>query len=322
LKFKKFGWNGLFFEVPESIRFTREGGNVRNGHVVLESENCMVEAKWEPFNPKKVKPLSEVAEGLVQQMRKQSKKKKQIVKVLRKEDAHVYKHKALYMVVESPVEERVYLWYCGETERIIIWRFVFASFDEDSRKIVKRVLDTLRCHGEEADVWSLLNFKFEIPSTFLLTETKITVGRAHFMLTDRELSSFAERTESMLIEYFSMANLLYEDSYRDPGKWLEENYLKDLGKRFKERKMRFQTAETRRFRRHKMEVKKAIATSGLSWRKTSLYTNATWYCPRTNRVYSVTASSSLKRPAPFRRVSDEEAHESLVEDFLSSFKCH
>lgn len=322
MKFKKFGWNGFLFEVPENIRFTREGGNVRNGHVVLESENCMVEAKWEPFNPKKAKPLSEVAEGLVEQMRKQSKKKKQIVKVLAKEDARVYKHKALYMVLKSPVEERVYIWYCDETERIAIWRFVFASFDEDNRKIVKRVLETVRCHGEEADVWSLLNFRFEIPSTFLLTETKITVGRAHFMLTDREASPFAERTESILIEYFSMANLLYEDSYRDPGKWLEKNYLKDLRKRFKERKIKFHTAETRRFRRHKMEVRKAKTTSGLSWRKTSLYTNATWYCPRTNRVYSITASSSLKRPAPFKRPSDEEAHGSLVEDFLSSFKCH
>ena len=322
MKFKKFGWNGFFFEVPENVRFTREGGNVNNGHVVLESENCMVEAKWESFDPKKAKPLSEVAEGLVESMKKQSKKRKQIVKVLRKEDAHVYKHKALYMVVKSPVEERVYLWYCGETQRIIIWRFVFHPFDEDSRKIVKRTLETLRCHGEEADIWSLLNFKFEIPSTFLLTETKITVGRAHFMLTDREESPFAKRTESMLIEYFSMANLLYEDSYREPGKWLEKNYLKDLRKRFKERKIKFQTAETKRFRRHKMEVRKATATSGLSWRKTSLYTNATWYCPRTNRVYSITASSSLKRPAPFKRVSDEEAHESLVEVFLSSFKCH
>jgi len=322
LKFEKFGWNGFSFEVPKNVRFTREGGNVGNGHIFLESENCVIEAKWEPFDPKKAKPLSQVAEGLVEQMRKQSKKQKQIVEVLRKEDAHVYKHKAFYLVVKSPSEERVYIWYCSESKRIVVWRFVFASFDEDSKKTMKRVLDTLRCHGEEADVWSLLSFRFEIPSTFLLTDTKITVGRAHFMLTDRELSSFAEKTESILIEYFSMANLIFEDTYDDPDIWLEEKYLKDLGKRFKERKMKFQTAESRRFRTHKMEIKQATAASGISSRKTALYTNATWYCPRTNRIYSVTASSSIRRPVVFKRESDREAHESLMEDLLSSFRCH
>lgn len=322
MKFKKFGWNGFLFEVPENIRFTREGGDAKTGNVVLESEDFMVEAKWEPFDPKKAKPLSSVAESLVEQMEKQSKKSKQTVKVLRKDDARVYKHEAVYMVVKSQAEERVYIWYCGESQRVIVWRFVFGSFDDTSKKIMKQILDTLRCHGDEANVWSLLGFSFEIPSSFLLTDTKITVGRAHFMLTDREVSSFAERTDSMLIEYFSMANLIFEDTYRDPGKWLEENYLKDLRKRLKERKIKFQTVESRRFKRHKMEIRKATTTSGLSWRKTALYTNATWHCSRTNRMYSVTASSSVRRPAFFKRETDEEAQKNLMGDFLSSFKCH
>jgi len=322
LKFKKFGWNGVFFQIPEQMRFTRQGGNSSNGHIVLEAEIFMIEAKWEPYDQKKAKPLSEVGARLVQEMEKQAKKKKQIVKVLRKEDALVYKHKALYMVVRSPAEERVYMWYCAESERVFVWRFAFGIFDEDSKKMVKRVLNTLRCHGDEADVWSLMNFSFTVPRTFLLTETKMAVGRAHYMLTDRHLSAFAESAKSIFIEYFSMANLVYEDTYKDLGKWLEKNYLKDLRKQFKDRKIKLRPVEARRFKRHKMEIRQATTTSGFSSRRSALYSNATWYCARTNRIYTVTASSSIRRPIVFKRDSGEEDHKNMMEDFLSSFKCH
>ncbi len=319
MKFKEFGWTGFALKVPEEMRFTRQGGDSRLGNFMLEAENYLIEAKWETFEPKKAKPLSEIAEALVGQVKKQS--KKQSITVLGKEDTYVSKHKALYMIMKSQAEERVYIWYCDESQRVIIFRFVFGTFDESARKITKYVLDTVQCHSEKS-IWSLLNLHFETPNSFLLTDTKITVGRAHFILMDRQLSSFGEKTERILIEYFSMANLIYEETYRDLDRWLEKNYLKDLGKRLKERRIKFKPAEPIAIKRHKIMVKQAAVKSGVSWRKTTNYTNATWYCPRTNRIYSVTVASSNKRPAFLKREIDKEAHSKLLGDLLVSFDCH
>jgi len=320
LRFREFAWTGLLFEVPEEMRFSRQGGDTRTGHLMLEAETYMIEAKWEPFEPKKAKSLSEVGGSLVEQIKKQS--KNQTVTVLGKEDTYVSKHKALYMIVRSRADERVYLWYCVESQRIVILRFVFGAFDDSAKKITKRVLDTLQCHSEKTNIWSLLNLRFETPVSFLLTDTKITVGRAHFLLVDRKLSSFADKTEKILVEYFSMANLIYEQTYRNLDKWFEKNYLKDLSKKLKEGKLKFKALSSTGFRRHKMEVKQGTAKSGTTWRKTTMYTNASWYCPRTNRIYSVTFVSSIKRPAFLKREIDREAHSKLWEDFLSSLKCH
>jgi hypothetical protein len=302
------------------MRFTHQGGNAKSGHFRLDAEDFFFEAKWEPFKPKKAKSLSEVAEELVKQMKK--KFKKQEVNILRRDRAHASLHNALYMVVKSEVEERIYIWYCDESQRIIIFRFGFNIYDKSSKKIVKRLFDTLKCHSEKSNIWSLLNLRFKAPIPFLLTNSRIAVGSAHFMLTDSKLSTFAEKTARILIEYFSMANLIFKENHRDPDKWLEENYMKDLRKRFKERNIKFGTLKSRRFRRHKMVIKQEMKTSGISQRKTAIYTNATWYCSGMNRIYSVTVLSSISRPILFKRELDEESHAKLLEGLLSSFKCH
>jgi hypothetical protein len=84
VKFKEFGWNSFFIEIPEEIRFTSYGGNAKSGHLMLESEGCILEARWEPSATKKAKPLAEVAESLIQQIKK--KLKKQDVTVLGKNE--------------------------------------------------------------------------------------------------------------------------------------------------------------------------------------------------------------------------------------------
>ena len=325
LKFRKFGWNGLLFDVPEEMRFTRQGGNAKSGNFMLESEDCLVEAKWQPI-PKRPKPISSIVGTIVEQMEKYEKKKKrdkrQTVKILGKETAHVYSHDALYIVVKAQVEERYYIWYCNESERIIILRFVFKTFDDKSRRMLKRMVDSMKCHGEGFNVWSLMNLRFETPVSFLLTESNIRVGRAQFLFTDNQLSMFTEKTSTILLEYFSMANLLFKDTYKDIDKWFEKNYRKDLSKQLKKRKIKFQLAKPRKLRRHKVVVKQAKMTSGVSWRTTTIYTNATWYCSGSNRIYSVTVASSIKRPILFKRILDEAGHAKMVDDFLSSIKCH
>lgn len=148
---------------------------------MLEAENYLIEGKWEPI-PKRRRPISVIATTLIEKMEEQYGKKKRRpqtrnVTILEKNDARVFSHEALFMVVKAQTEERLYLWYCEESNRVIIVRFIFKTFDESSKKIIKQVLESGECHREDSNVWSLLNFRFETPKDLLLTDTKITVGR-------------------------------------------------------------------------------------------------------------------------------------------------
>jgi hypothetical protein len=320
VKFKEFSWNGFFIEIPEEMRFTSFGGNVKSGNFMLESEGCILEARWEPSPTKKAKPLAEVAESLIEQIKK--KLKKQDVTVLAKDETHVSIHDALYVVLKSRLDERIYIWYCQESKRVMILRFLFKTFDKSSKEVMKHVLDSLVCHGGESNIWSLMNVRFETPPAFLLTGTKISVGRAYFMLTDRKLSAFTEKSTKILVEYFSMANVLYKEACENLDKWLEQYYMKDLRKKFGGRKVKFEAATHVHIRRHNAALRQATTKSGLLSRKTTLYSNATWYCSGMNRIYSVTIGSTKIRPALLERKIDKKDHTNLLKNLLSSFQCH
>lgn len=326
MEFNKFGWNGLLFDAPQDARFTRFGGSAKAGTLRLEAEDYFIEAKWEP-TPKRRRSISAVADKFVEDMTKEYGKKlkrpkKGSFRILGKEDARVYSHDALYLVMKAEVEERYYMWYCDESKRVVILRFVFKTFDNTAKNIVKKVLDDFECHRKETTVWALMNTRFETPIDFLLTEARIAVGRAHFMLSDRKPSTFTEKTSTILVEYFSMANIIYKDTYEDPDNWFEEHYEKDLKKLLKKRRLKFQVADPRKLKRHKVVVKEAEASSGFTWRAKTLYTNATWYCAGSNRIYSVTVSSSISRPLPLKREINKAEHAKTVADLLSSIKCH
>jgi len=320
VKFREFGWNGLFIEIPEEMRFTKYGGDAKSGHLIIEGEGCILEARWEPSSAKKAKPLTEVAESLIEQIKKKSKKRD--IMILGKDETHVSIHDALYVVVKSAIDEHIYIWYCQESKRIMILHFLFKTFDESRKKVVKHMLDSLVCHRSESNIWSLLNVRFEIPVAFLLTEAKILAGRAHFMWTDRKLSSFSEKTTKILVEYFSMADVIYKNAYKNLDEWLELYYLKDLCKKLGDRRVRFKAAESTHIKRHNASFRQATIKSGLFSRKTTLYSNVTWYCSGMNRIYSVTIGSTNSRPALFERKVDKEAHTKFLENLLSSFECH
>ena len=134
MEFTEFGWNGFLFEIPEEVRFTRYGGNVKRGSFMLEADTYLIEGKWEPI-PKRRRPLSIIAATLVDKLGDQYGKKrrrpvKQKVTILEKSDARVFSHDALFMVMKEQNPERLYMWYCDESSRVIVVRFIFKEFDE------------------------------------------------------------------------------------------------------------------------------------------------------------------------------------------------
>jgi hypothetical protein len=326
LDFTEFAWNGFRFEAPEEARFTRYGGDTKKGSFILESEDYLIEAKWDPI-PKRRASLSVVGTSLIEEMgveygKKRRRLSKRTITVLEKHDTHVFSHDALYMVAKVQVEERFYIWYCDESNRVVIVRFLFKTFDESSKKIVKQLLESLECHRKDFNVWSLLNVRFETPMDFLLTDSRIAVGGARFVLSGRKLTSFTEKTSTIVVEYYSMANVVFEDTYNDLDVWFRKNHEKDIYKQFKKRRIRFRSIEPRKLMKHDLIMKEATGKSGTSWRSTTHFTNASWYCSESNRIYSITLASSISKPLFLKRQINETEYTELMGNLLSSFKCH
>jgi hypothetical protein len=326
LDFTEFAWNGLRFEAPEEVRFTRYGGDAKSGSFILESEDYLIEAKWDPI-PKRRAPLSVVGTSLIEEMgveygKKRGRHKKRTVTILEKHDTHIFSHDALYMIAKVQIDERFYIWYCDESNRVVIVRFLFKTFDESSKKIVKQLLESLECHRKDFNVWSLLNVCFETPMDFLLTDSRIAVGGARFVFSRRKLTSFTEKISTIVVQYYSMANVLFEDTYNDLDVWFRKNHEKDIYKQFKKRRIRFRSTEPRKLVKHDLIMNEAKGKSGTTWRSTTTYTNASWYCSESNRIYSVTLASSISKPIFLRRQISETEHTGLVNSLLSSFKCH
>ena len=84
------------------MRFTSQGGNAETGYLRLEEENLFFEIKWDSLATKKRKPLSEVTQAFVKQLKKTKKKS---IKIVKQDNTRVYRHKAFYVVLKSEIED-------------------------------------------------------------------------------------------------------------------------------------------------------------------------------------------------------------------------
>ena len=315
MKYKKFGWNGFVFDIPRDMYLVSEGGNSETGYMRLDAENYFFEVKWEGEKPKKVKPLQEIVHSFVEKMEKDSKQK---LTVQGRKSTHIFKHDALLVNIKSSLEERVYIWYCEESLRVIIFRFAFVP-PENFAAIIKRTLSSLKCHGEEMNYWTVLESSFKTPPSLLLSERKMMVGRTNLLFVEEEMKPFTETRREFLFEYFTTANIRFEEDYKDIEKWMKKNYLKDLKKRYR---IKFLSSKNDELNNHQVTVKNGVGRTGLLTRKSSIYTNVSWYCEDSNRIYSVTASEHIARPLPLKREIDEKAFQDFAKEIISSIKCH
>jgi len=321
VKFKEIGWNGFLMKVPEEMHITRQGGNAQRGTFIIESEGHLIEFSWQPV-PNKPKPLLSIVETIIDQAKKDAEKKKQKFSIEERRDTTVKNHDAIYLRLKAPVEERYYIWNCQESGRLIASRFVFETFDEKTRKFVKQFLSTLQCHMKEKNIWALMKIRFETPQSFLLEDAKIEISKAHIVLTENKFSAFEESKRTICVAYFPMANLRFKDTYEDPEKWFEKNYMKDLKKTLRKRRFNFKTIEKKELKGHVAIIKQAKATTGIYVRSTDLCSNASWYCPEMNRMYSLSLNSKVTRPLFFRRQLKKEEHDNLFNEIFESFHCH
>ena len=321
MKLKEIGWNGFLMTVPEEMYLIRQGGNANQGTFSLESEECLVEFNWKPISKKK-EPLISVVESIIERAKKEADKKKQKLSIKSKKATMVNNHDAMYLRMKSIAEECYYIWYCQESNRLVIVRFILETLDDKSRKFIKRFLAALKCHAEERYVWALMKMRFEAPKTFLLSEMKMEVGRAHILLVESNLSVFEERRRTINLDYFSMANLRFKDTYKDPEKWFEKNYMKAFKKILRKRKVHFNASGKKELNGHKAVIKQVKTASGFYMRSAILCSTACWYCSETNRIYILTVNSRTTRPIFLKRRLEKKEHDALFDEVLASFQCH
>lgn len=238
----------------------------------------------------------------------------------RKGTTRIHQHKAFFVHFKTHIEGYAFFWYCNESSRFLVGQFTCKRTDRHSKSIMKNILISLRCHGLDQNVWSILGFSFKTPNSFKLMNRKMIVGRTSLSFQEEKPHPFATQKTEILFEYFSMANVQFETTYTKPKKWIDEYYFDELEKRY--RRLKLELSRSRRIHGHRAAIKKGSATSGLILRKKALFIVASWYCPDMNRMYSVAVSKQIFRPIFLRREVDEEDLKRVFKSFFSSVSCH
>jgi len=319
LGFKSIGWQGLELQVPEDWNFSVESGSQQQGFMRLASSLSSFELKWEKMGKKKKFSLESVVDKLIEKLQKTDKK----VKLLKKGSEEVFGHHALYFHFESEYKGYGVAWYCDKGEKVLLGLFTFKPVEhEKSRLIFERCLDSLKCHTQDDwNTWTLFGFSFKAPSKFDLKERKFLVGHTTMVLYKEEPHPFCVEKIEVVFQYWSPANVKFEDTYNDPKKWFEQFYEKELKKRYKGK------IEKGRFQGFVIEdhAAKNLASTirrGL-WNQTIIKNNTyLWYCPNTNRIYALTLSKGLSKV----RILPSKKYEALptktFNKILASISCH
>ena len=321
MKLKEIGWNGFLIKVPEEMYITRQGGNSNKGTFSIESEDSLIEFIWNPIS-KKSESLLSIVEQIIDRIKKDMRKKKIQFSLEEKKNTVVNNHDAVYLRLKHSIEERYYVWKCQESNRIIAVRFVFRKYGEKAIEIIKHLLNSIQCHTEGKDIWSLMKVRFETPKTFLLSNVGIEFSRSHIELVENKLAMFEEYKRTLYIEYFPIANIRFKDTYKDMEKWFEKNHLKDFKKILEKRKINFKTVGKKEQEGHEIIIKQARMRSGLFMRSSELCSAAFWYCSEMNRIYFLALNSKVTRPFFFKRRLEKKEHDDLFNEILKSFQCH
>jgi len=316
--FKPLGWQGFELQTPEDWNFSVESGGQRQGFVRLASFSSSFELKWEKMEKKRKFSIESVVDNLIKKLQKSDKN----LKLLKKGSSEVFGHNALYFHFESEFEGYGTAWYCDKGERVFLGLFSFKPEYKQARLTFTRCLGSLKCHTlDDWNTWSLFGFSFRTPSKFGLMERKFLVGHTTLSFYKEEPHPFCiEKTEAFF-QYWSPANVKFEETYNDVKKWFEKFYEKELKKRYKV-KMKKERFRSLKINGHPAKTLPFTTKRGLVSQNISRNSTHMWYCPETNRIYALTLSKGLRKT----RIIPSKKYEAMpVETFdkiLTSVSCH
>jgi hypothetical protein len=316
--FKPFGWQGIELEVPEDWIFSAESGSQKQGFVRLISNSSSFELKWEKMEKKKEFSLETVMDNFIKKLQKADKK----LKLLNRSSSKVFGHNAFYFHFESEHKGYGSVWYCEKDEKIFLGLFSFKPQYKEAGLTFSHCLSSLKCHAkDEWNTWVLLGFSFKLPSKFELKERKFLVGHTTLVLSTEEPHPFCTEKREVLFQYWSPANVKFEETYNDPEKWFESFYERELKKRY-EGKIEKGKFRSLKINGHPAKTLRTAMKRGLVGQTLSKNSTHMWYCPETNRIYALTLSKGLSK---MRFIPSKKYEAIPVETFdkiLASVSCH
>jgi hypothetical protein len=313
---KQFGWQGFVLEIPQGCRFMAESGNIKSGYMRFDAGKLQFEIKWDPLSEKSKIESSDIAETLVQKIGKKLKKEPLKHK---KASTQVYGHEATSVHFRTDKENQVVVWPCQESNRIAVAQFVFQDASPQQRKVAQSILESVKCHGFEEHLWSVLGFSITTPKSFQLKERRLMVGRSTLNIVEEKATLYRHQKTELIFECFSLANIQFKETYVDPRQWIEKYYANELKQRFK--RMKLQRCSSHHFHNHSMARCTVKACSHMMGQRNVLLSVAAWYCENSARIYSLTLTASVKKIPFTKGVSSEELMK-LHKRILSTVVCH
>lgn len=302
--------------MPEDWRFIGEGGTFQSGNLSFQTDTASLRLEWKPINKRNPDPLDVVTERFIKKIRKNIKKNVRI----RKGFVNINEHKASFVNFNTDVKGQEYFWYCKPTNRLIIIEFMIREDENIPRSVIRKILRSFTCHGSDKRIWSVLGFRFETPKSLKLSARKFVVGRGMLSFLERKRSLLTNYQIKALFEYYSMANLQFEDLFMEHNKWFDNFYLNYLRKEYG--KLRFGKPEAGQVQGHEVEIREGTLSYGLTWRSKAKFFVASWFCPNANRMYAITVAKEIIRPIFLKRQLNQEDLIDSFQKIVNSVQCH
>lgn len=319
LKFTPIGWQGLQFELPKDWNFNAESGNQRQGFIKLSSAYSTFELKWGKIANVKKFSIESAVDKLVKKLKKADKN----LKLLRKGSSKVFDHNSIHFDFKSKYKGRGTVWLCEKNEKVFIAILTVKPDDfKQANLVLKRLLDSIKCHTKDSwKSWSLFGFSVKTPSKFELKDRRFLAGHGTLTLSTEEAHLLYTQETQVLFQYWSVANVKFEETYTDIEKWFEEFYEKELKKRYKW-KMKKKEFQNIRVNGHSARMLRSTAKGGLTSLNISKNNTYMWYCPQRNRIYALTLSKGVrkKRFMPSKKIGALPRR--MFNKILSSVSCH
>jgi len=300
-RWTRFGWQGIWFDVPRDWSLGGVDGDERKGYVRLEDEAISrVEVRWEtvrgPWSAERA------VDGVLQMLQRAARKQK-----------FEFRSKRRVKLIE-PNDERDFecfdwvgdyhahnlLTRCKQCNRVILLR-VLARRDENMRPVAQRIFQTLHDHAEDGwRLWSVYGLRCRVPERFRLDHPDLAAGRI--------VLAFAARGETLRAGRFGLVEMVLKE--RSLDQWYRDEYRKRL------RNIRAEAA-LRSFMGHEAvefvgSERKPLRLPAFLCRPPGFRCRV-WHCEPSDKLLVAEEMS--------KKLNTDEGEEEF-ERFAASFRCH
>lgn len=276
------GWQGIIIEAPDDWSLVGVNGDPKKGYFRVDSPVASaVEVKWEQAQGKKPDLIVKAREFVSAIEKSVRKKKGKFDKDIKADKSDPNSVRFLW---RSDRLGQGRLVYCEKCDRIMIAQ-VISTRDEGISKTASEMLDSIRDHREDGWVeWALYGMAFAIPAGYSIQKQTLMSG---FLALQ-----FKKGARTITVERWGLASTLLAKD--DMTTWYRKDAVPDVkGYRveFEPRSVgEHDGLKVTGCRSGLLQAAKAAAYSLTLNPHPGVLTGYVWYCPESNRLFSVRAT--------------------------------